>query len=568
MKFCAVLYGHSDQHVRTQVTLDKFSDLSVVRFDDLPDTLFSELDSDYTLFIRDGDTLSILTRERLEIQINWKQPDIIYSDEALMFKGGGVFNFYKPDYSPELLLSYNYFGNLLCIKTDLLRQIVKINSENYSNFLYEIVLKALPKAKVVAHVDEVLYTSYTTVSSVGYHSYFVDFDQKAGQKLLEEYCSDNQIDATIHNARYHGTYRFQYECKKQPLVSIIIPFRDKPELLNVCVNSILEKTIYQNFEIIGVDNGSVEKSTLDLMESLEKKDDRIHFHTLNVPYNYAAINNTAANDFAKGEQLLFLNNDTEVIEPTWVEAMLEHSQRPEVGVVGAKLLFSNNTLQHAGILLGHLVSHSHLHMHDSLSGYFYFPHVTRNYHGMTFACVMLKADLFQKMGGLYEVLAIAYNDVDICARLSAEGYYNVYTPYAVLYHHESKSRGYEDTEWKQRRSYWERSIAISRTPDFFARDHFYNRNLTVHGLDFAEKLWTPRSRFLFAFKKLIRIFDRDGILETLRKVMRKMKRRALTFSLRTIFLSPFQRCLKVYKRDGLFVMMKKVAKRVRQRLLG
>ncbi|MCD8500305.1 MAG: glycosyltransferase family 2 protein [Gammaproteobacteria bacterium] len=442
---------------------------------------------DYTLFIKNGDTLSPHVAQYLNLYLSQEMPDMLYSDEAITFDNKIFFKFYKPDYSPELILSMNYFGNLLCVKTSLLKKINKIDSTHYENFLYEIVLKTLPFCKKITHVDEILYYRTISKNKISYDDYYANFDQAAGRKLLEKYCQDNQIDAKVLDGQYHGTYRIKYAIQHQPLISIIIPFKNKPDLLKACINSILKKSTYKNFEIIGIDNGSTEQDVFDLIKNFEAIDSRLRFHSVDVPFNYSLLNNIAVNQFAKGDHLLFLNNDTEVIEPTWIEAMLEHSQRADVGLVGAKLLYPDDSIQHCGVILGQRRAvHAHRQLPNNQSGYFYFPHVIRNYHVVTFACAMIKTALFKKIGGLDEHLKIAFNDVDICARVSALGYYNVYTPYAILYHYESKSRGMDDTQEKIILANWEQGIAMKNTPSLFLRDSFYNKHLTQYDDDFSE----------------------------------------------------------------------------------
>lgn len=498
MNFYAIIIGESEHHARTLTSVEKFIALQCKSLSEID---FHSLSDGYVIFVKNGDSLSPYVKQYLTLNTQDEKADILYSDEAMFCKNKHKsFPFYKPDYSPEMILSYNYFGNLLCVKTSLLKTIEKLESKSYANFLYEIVLNVLPKSKTILHIDEVLYYSYGENKEVTYQDFYKNFDQEAGHELLKNYCLKNNVHASVIDGRYHGTYRVKYDIIGEPLVSIIIPFRDKPELLETCVNSILAKSTYKNFEIIGVNNGSVERQTLSLIQTLEAKDERVKFHDLDIPFNYSKLNNDAANKIARGEHLVFLNNDTEVIEPSWIEALLEHSQRDDVGVVGAKLLYPDNTLQHCGVILNnHLLRHAHRCLPDHESGYFYFPHISRNYHVVTFACAMMKTSLFKKVNGLNEKLIVAHNDVDICARISALGYYNVYTPYAVLYHYESKSRGLDDTPEKDMLARWEQEFAIKQTPALFVRDSFYSRHLTERETDFSEKI--PDT-----LKGLIRLF--------------------------------------------------------------
>ncbi len=472
MIISAIIYNCLTESNNNLISSQHVHDFGVTLCSSLKDITFDVIKSDYILFIKNDDMLSDDAIHHLRFNLDLFFPDILYSDEKIISESSQtelVFN--KPDYSPDMIVSMNYFRNLLCVKTELLRDI-KIESQNNDNALYEIVLKILPKSTVITHIREVLYVQYIQKKIIGYDDFFAGIDHNAAKQLLENYCCNNNINADVIDGRYHGTFRLKYKISVEPLVSIIIPFRDKPKLLENCVNSILEKTTYKNFEIIAVNNGSVDKTIFQLMRKLKNCDTRIQFYDLDIPFNYSVINNYAANHFSRGEHLLFLNNDTEVIEPNWIQAMLEYSQQPDVGIVGAKLLYPDNTIQHCGMVCYPRPEHIFRLLPDHDSGYFYFPHIVRNYHFLTFACVMVKSALFKQVGGLYEKLAVEFNDVDICARISALGYRNVYTPHAMLYHHESKSRGENVTSEQRIRTQWEFEAAIARNPVVMMRDTF------------------------------------------------------------------------------------------------
>lgn len=489
MNICAVIYGKSIHKANTLSSLKTVKNLSQVYCENLYQLPMDELTSDYIFFIKSGDTLSDTAGYHLSLNIELSEPDILYSDEKICCSSSRKeLVFRKPDYSYEMILSMNYFRNLLCVKTALLRGIQRLESQNNENALYEIVLKILPKSRVITHVREVLYYNNSQKFSIHYSDFFKNLEQELALNLLEAYCKENDIQGHVVNGPYHGTFRLQYHIQKTSLVSIIIPFRDQSKLLEACVNSILEKSTYKHFEIIGVNNGSQEKNTLAVMQKLQGQDARIHFYDLDVPFNYAMINNYAVHHFAKGEYLVFLNNDTTIIEPSWIESMLEHAQRDEIGIVGAKLLYPDQTIQHCGVVCCPYPEHLHRGLPDHDPGYFYFPHIIRNYHVLTFACVMLRTALFKQVGGLYEKLAIEFNDVDICARISALGYRNVYTPYAKLYHYESKSRGKNDTIEKDIRRQWEYVTTLKRTPMIFARDSFSHEFLQNAILRELEKI--------------------------------------------------------------------------------
>ncbi|HAO19139.1 MAG TPA: glycosyltransferase family 2 protein, partial [Desulfobacteraceae bacterium] len=275
-------------------------------------------------------------------------------------------------------------------------------------------------------------------------------------------------------------------------VSMIVPFRDQPAFLEKCVSSILEKTDYPNYEIILVNNQSREAATLEYLDNI-RYSDKIRILDYDQEFNFSAINNYAAAQ-ADGEYLLLLNNDTEVISSEWLSAMVEHGQREEVGVVGAKLLYPNNTIQHAGVVMGlGIASHAFKHLLLLDNGYFGLASVIRNYSAVTAACLLMRHKVYHELGGLdAENLKIAYSDVELCLKAVERGYRVVYTPYAMLYHYESVSRGDDNDEALKLRNpekYYrvisERKYMAEKWKAYIDRDPFYNINLTRERNDFG-----------------------------------------------------------------------------------
>jgi GT2 family glycosyltransferase len=271
-------------------------------------------------------------------------------------------------------------------------------------------------------------------------------------------------------------------------VSIIVPFRDQATLLKSCVETLLAKTTYRNFELLGIDNGSQEAATHDAIRHLDALDDRIAFHRYDVPFNYSRINNHAVT-LARGQHLILLNNDIEIIAPDWIEALLEHSQRIEVGAVGGRLYYPNGKVQHGGVIVGiaGFAGHAHRHWPKAGRGYFNRLSIVQNLSAVTGAMLMVERALYLELGGLDEDhLGTSLNDVDFCLRLRERGYLNVYTPYAEAYHHESVSRGYEITPEKQRRFADEIAYFQRRHQRILAQgDPYYNPNLTLNFEDFG-----------------------------------------------------------------------------------
>jgi len=422
--------------------------------------------------------------------INTQDAEFIYSDEDKLDMDGTFCDpHFKPDYAPDMFLSQNYMSHLGVIKKELIDKVdgFTVGLEGAQD--YDLYLKVLEYTDKVYHIQKVLYhwrkIPRSTAAKFGEKLYA----QEAGVKALQNAMRRRGIAAKVHNGKHPGTYRVKYKIKDTPLVSITIPFKDKPELLRMCIESILEKTTYKNFEVIGISNNSEKQGTFDEMKRLESLDERIKFYKYNVPFNYSDINNHAVRTYAKGEQILLLNNDIEIITPEWIEAMLEFSQREDVGVVGAKLYYPNDTLQHAGVIIGigGIAGHSHKHFLRSDAGYFSRLDLVQNLSAVTAACFMVKRHIFEEVDGLNEdELKIVFNDVDFCLRVQDKGYLNLFTPYCEAYHHESISRGFEDTVEKQDRFNTEIIYMQKRHKSILENgDPYYNPNLTLSKEDFS-----------------------------------------------------------------------------------
>ena len=411
--------------------------------------------------------------------------EFIYSDEDKLEMDGSYSDpHFKPDFAPDMFLSQNYLSHLGVIKKSLITQVKGFTLGLEGSQDFDLYLKVLEHTDKIHHITKVLYhwrkIPGSTASEYGEKSYA----QEAGKKALENAMQRRGIDASVKNGQTPGTYKVDYPIQGEPLVSIIIPFKDKPELLTVCVESILEKSTYSHFEIIGISNNSEEEATFEEMKRLESLDSRVHFYEYNVPFNYSQINNYAVETYAKGEHILFLNNDIEIIAPTWLEEMLMYSQLPQNGAIGAKLYFPNDTIQHAGLILVPKTVHSVILIYQ---GYprDYYGYVSRlkcvnNYSALTAACLMIKRSIVDEVAGFdAERLSVAYNDVDLCLRIQEAGYHNVWTPYAEAYHHESISRGHEKSVTDVERREREKWHLKDKHPEIFSKgDPFYNPNLS------------------------------------------------------------------------------------------
>ncbi|MGA8277477.1 MAG: glycosyltransferase [Rhodanobacteraceae bacterium] len=440
-------------------------------------------EGDYVGFLDHDDELTRDALTETASRILSDNPDLVYSDEDKLHESGGHFEpHFKPDFSPDFFLSNNYLCHFTVIRRALLDRVggFRVGFDGAQDF--DLFLRVSEQTQNIAHVPLVLYHWRVIAGSTAGGSEAKPQAADAGLRAIKESLARRAIEAKVTHGPLPATYCVRRKILRKPLVSILIPFRDNAGLLQTCVTSILEKSTYANYEILGIDNGSVKAETHELMRGLVARDSRVRFVRHDIPFNYSSIMNFAVGQ-AKGEHLLLLNDDTEVISIDWIEAMLEHSLRPEVGVVGAKLLYPDKTIQHGGVIigLGGVAGHAHLQLPADHPGYFLRPQLIQNVSAVTFACAMIKRSIFEKVGGLNERdLTIAYNDIDFCLRVREAGYLIVYAPHAVLFHHESKSRGQDDTPEKQARYANEIRYMQSRYATLLAHgDPYYNVNLSL-----------------------------------------------------------------------------------------
>jgi len=408
--------------------------------------------------------------------------DLIYSDEDKLEPDGRRSEpFFKPDFSPDLLMSMNYICHFSVFRRSLLNRIGGFRKGFEGSQDYDIILRVSEQTSKIAHIPRILYhwrkIPGSASSSVSVKSYAYE----AAVKALEEALRRRNICGEV-TVLAPGRYRVRYEVAGSPLVSIIIPTKDGLEFLQRCIESIRKKTTYHNYEIVVVDNGSRDLVTVDYLRRMERDGD-CRVVVFDQPFNYSRINNLAVTR-ARGTFLVFLDNDTEVVTPEWLEEMLGHAQRQEVGAVGAKLLFPNNTIQHGGVIvgLGGVAGHAFYGLPATDPGYMGLTTVVRNCSAVTGACLMMRRSVFEEIGGFDEELDVAFSDVDLCLRIIQKGYYIVWTPHAVLYHHESATRGYCHPERNTR-------YFCNKWRDFLDRgDPWYNPNLALDRSDFMVRV--------------------------------------------------------------------------------
>lgn len=442
----------------------------------------SSTKGDFFGFLDCGDVLA--PHALLEVvRLYDKKPEaeVIYSDEDhIKGKVARTNPLFKPGWSPDLMLSTNYINHFLVAGRRLLAGTDCYVNSIAAGSYYDLTLRLTEQTNKVFHIPEILYHSRSLqfTPAVLQHTEVGESNQlKALEDSLERRGLEGEAMQTGH-----GRYRVKLKVRGEPLVSIIIPVRDKIDLLRRCINSIKEKSTYCNFEIIVVDNGSVESESSVYLEELESLNG-CRVLLFDEPFNYSRINNFATRQ-ARGEHLLFLNNDIEVISPGWIEEMLSHSQRPGTGAVGAKLLFPDKRIQHAGVVVGlrRVAMHAFHGISVEEGGYMALTEVLRNCSAVTAACLMMPKHVFDEAGGFDEELAVAYNDVDLCLKVMDKGYFIVWTPHALLYHHESASRGqyYPEQDLYYFCKKWERVLELG--------DPFYNPNLSLNHSDFRVRI--------------------------------------------------------------------------------
>jgi len=408
---------------------------------------------------------------------------VIYSDEdSIDDKGQRSTPLFKPDWNPDLFLTHNYIGRL-CAYNYRLQNCVK---DDYSELLY-----CLPKlsATEIQHIPKILYHRSTANTSESPEILSPDSDKERDNQALEHYFQAQGIkNVFIEPGTMPQSQRVRYTIPQPPpLVSLIIPTRDMLEVLAPCLRSILDKTLYSYYEIIIVDNGSTDPTTLAYLDNIRRIDQRVKILPYPFPFNYSAINNFAVTR-SKGEIIALVNNDIEVISPNWLTEMVSHALRPDIGCVGAKLLYSDGTIQHGGVILGlgGVAGHAHRNFAQTDAGYCNRLQLVHNLSAVTAACLVVRRSVFDQVEGLDEEhLQVAFNDVDFCIKVREAGYRNLWTPYAELFHHESKSRGQDDTPEKQERFQREFKYMQKKWGKFLIQDPNYNPNLTSSSEDFS-----------------------------------------------------------------------------------
>lgn len=419
------------------------------------------------------------------------ETDVIYTDEdKVSFDLKDYFEpHFKSDYNLDLIRSNNYICHLFVARKSIVDQVGGFRKEYDGSQDYDFILRCIEQSKHVEHVPKVLYHWRCHPGSTAANQESKMYCYEAGKRAIEDHLKRmGEDDCQVVMTEHLGFYHVIYPIREQKKVSIIIPNKDQKEILERCIESVIQKTDYKNYEIIIVENNSTTNEIFEYYKTIEQREN-IRVVIWKDKFNYSAINNFGVK-YANGEYLLFLNNDIEVIRENWLSEMLANVQRKEVGIVGAKLLYPDNMVQHAGVIIGMggIAGHPLSRHPADDCGYFARGIIQQNLNAVTAACMLTKKEVYEKVKGFEEKLAVAFNDIDLCLKVRKAGYLIVYDPEALLYHHESISRGKEDTLEKRNRFEGEVDYMAKKWKDVLEKgDEYYNPNLSLLSGNFELK---------------------------------------------------------------------------------
>lgn len=438
---------------------------------------------EYLMFCDHDDTLEPDALYEIVKAINDTDADVVYTDEDKVSMDGQHYfdpNF-KPDFNLFRLRENNYICHIFVVRKSLTDETGMLRSEFDGAQDFDFILRCCEKAKKITHIPKVLYHWRCHMDSTAADPSSKAYAYEAGRKAIREHYQRMGIDAKVDMTERPGWYRSHIKVQGNPMVSIIIPNKDHTDDLELCLFSMSRKSTYRNYEVLIVENNSEKEETFEYYKKLPERYPKVRVLTWEKEFNYSAINNFAAKE-AQGEYLLFLNNDVEILTPDWIEEMLQNCQQENVAAVGAKLYYPDDTIQHAGVVLGlgGIAGHIMCCASREDPGYFGRMISVQEISAVTAACMMVKKSEFDSVKGFDETFQVAFNDIDLCMKFRAAGKKIVFTPYAELYHYESKSRGLEDTPEKQFRFDKE----VKRFQEKWAQqlemgDPYYSPNLSV-----------------------------------------------------------------------------------------
>ncbi len=447
---------------------------------------------EYVVFMDQDDLIREDALYQVARLVNLSEPaDLYYSDEDKI----NEWNLhsephFKPDWSPDSLLSRNYLGHLCVYRTEGIRAAGGLRTGYEGSQDYDLALRFTEQFTRIVHIPEVLYHWRIHGSSAAAGEYVKPYAYRAARNALTEAYARRGWKAEIDFLDGFRGYLARLEIKDKGLVSIIIPSRNKEDYLERCLKSIVDKSTYRDFEIILVDNGSDSPGFFRLVERWKNRDGiRFKYVKDEAEFNFSRVNNLGR-AHAEGSYLVLLNNDTEVITPDWLEGLMERAQNPESGVIGCKLLYPDETIQHAGVIIGLGGAAGHVLVGEDRHGpgYFNYVNLLSNYSAVTAACVMVRTSVYDEVGGFDEKFKIEYNDVDFCLKVREAGYHNMYVPHVELFHYESVSRGHpHSTSESYKLHVKEVNLFQKRWKKYLDHDPCYNPNLSLGVHNFGLK---------------------------------------------------------------------------------
>lgn len=436
---------------------------------------------DYVGFLDHDDYLAPNALYEIVKELQEERYDVLYTDEDMVNGKKHCTPIFKPDFSIDLLRSHNYITHFFVVKKKIEEKTGGLNKEYDGAQDYDFVFRCIEQAKSIKHISKVLYHWRIHENSVAGNPESKLYAYEAGKKAIQAHLDRMNVKASVESMGLWGMYHVVYDTPGNPLISIIIPNKDHKDDLNKCIESIIKKSTYSNFEIIIVENNSMESETFLYYQQITQTYNCVKVIEWKKEFNYAAINNFGVKH-SKGEYLLFLNNDTELLAPNALKEMLGICMRNEVGAVGAKLLYGDDTVQHAGVVIGfgNYAGHVNTNIKRNDCGYMNRALINCNYSAVTGACLMTKKELFKQVDGFDEQFKVACNDVDYCLKLRELKKLIVYNAFSEWYHYESKSRGYEDTKEKQARFMDERKRFKKKWNLVLEKgDPYYNKNFSL-----------------------------------------------------------------------------------------
>lgn len=415
--------------------------------------------------------------------------DFIYTDEDKIADDMIRSNpYFKPDFSKETLECNNYITHFSVVKSKLLKKVGGLRKEFNGAQDFDLILRITNEAKNIVHIPKILYHWRMAQNSTARVADSKPYAYEAGRRVVEDYLKANNKKAIVEFGNdVPGIYKITYDVIGNPKVSIVIPNKDNKKLLKRCINSILELTTYENYEIIIVENNSEEKEIFDYYEELSKNE-KIKIIKYKGEFNYSKIINEGVKN-SKGEYILQLNNDTKLITKNWLEIFIGYAQNKQIGAIGGRLYYEDMTIQHAGIAYGIAGTAGNLLVNLPYNEHAYYGReaATRNVSCVTGACLFARKELYEEVGFMEEKLEVAFNDVDFCLKIMEKGYRNLYIPYIELIHYESKTRGYEDTEEKKKRFEKEEKYFKEKWKELLENkpDPYYNINFSREFCNFV-----------------------------------------------------------------------------------